>query len=139
MAVKDPRTRAAVVARVYRPEEIYTGPEVGKAPDLLIGYNRGYGASGATVLGKIPKTILTDNEKNWIGDHAMAAELVPGVVLANRKIVAVKPALQDLTATILAEFGISKPPAMTGRSIFESKKELAASNQRSAARRLEGQ
>ncbi len=139
LAVRDPRTRAAVVARVYRPEEIYTGPEVGKAPDLLIGYNRGYGASGATVLGKIPKAILTDNEKNWIGDHAMAAELVPGVVLANRKIVAVKPALQDLTATILAEFGISKPPAMTGRSIFDGNQELAATNQRSAARRLEGQ
>ncbi len=139
LAVKDPQSGAAVVARVYRPEEIYTGPEVHNAPDLLIGYNRGYGASGATVLGKIPKAILEDNVKNWIGDHAMAAELVPGVVLANRRIVAAQPALQDVTATILAEFGISRLPAMTGRSIFESKKELAASNQRSAARSLEGQ
>jgi predicted AlkP superfamily phosphohydrolase/phosphomutase len=120
LAVKDPLTGKTVVARLYRPEEIYTGPEVKSAPDLLVGYNRGYGASGATVLGKIPQAILEDNKKNWIGDHGMAAELVPGVVLANRKIVAATPALEDVTATILAEFGISKLPAMTGRSIFDS-------------------
>ncbi len=120
-AVRDPRTGATVVARVYRPEEIYTGPEIENAPDLIIGYKGGYGASGATVLGKIPKAILEDDEKNWIGDHAMAAELVPGVVLANRKIVVAQPALQDVTATILAEFGISKLPVMTGRPIFEAR------------------
>jgi predicted AlkP superfamily phosphohydrolase/phosphomutase len=120
LAVRDPRSGAAVIARVYRPEEIYSGPEIGNAPDLLIGYNRGYGASGATVLGKIPPAILEDNRKQWIGDHSMAAELVPGLVLANRKIVLPQPALQDLTATLLAEFNIPKLPAMTGRSIFEA-------------------
>jgi len=44
---------------------------------------------------------------------------VPGVLLSNRKISAASPALTDIAPTILSEFGIAKPPAMMGRSVFE--------------------
>jgi len=55
--------------------------------------------------------------------------LVPGVLLSNRKIAAESPALTDIAATILGEFGIAKSP-MLGRSVFASdqavRRELSA-------------
>jgi hypothetical protein len=87
---------------------VYTGPYVKDAPDLIVGYNKGYRASWETVLGKFPKELLRDNTEKWSGDHLIEAELVPGVLLSNKKIKSEKPVLYDLAPTILAEFGIPK-------------------------------
>jgi predicted AlkP superfamily phosphohydrolase/phosphomutase len=43
-----------VVQRLYRPGSTYRGKNVKNAPDLLVGYSRGYRASWQTVLGAIP-------------------------------------------------------------------------------------
>jgi hypothetical protein len=48
----------------------------------------------------------------------MAAELVPGVLLANRKISARQPSLVDLAPTVLSELAGPTAVAMEGRSIF---------------------
>jgi hypothetical protein len=55
----------------------------------------------------------------WSGDHCMAAEEVPGILIANRKLRVSDPRLGDFAATILSLFGIdgSKAPA-SSRSIF---------------------
>ena len=45
LAVSDPETGKPVVARVYRADEIWTGPCVDKAPDLIVGYHRGFRAA----------------------------------------------------------------------------------------------
>jgi len=108
LAVRDPKTGEQVISKVYRAEEVYTGPYVKDAPDLIVGYNKGYRASWETVLGKFPKELLRDNTEKWSGDHLIEAELVPGVLLSNKKIKSEKPVLYDLAPTILAEFGIPK-------------------------------
>ena len=118
MDLRDPHSGEPVIARVYKAAEIYAGPYLEAAPDLIVGYNRGYRGSNKTALGEIPAGILTDNKERWSGDHAMAAELVPGVVFSNKKITAPAPTLSDLTVTILAEFGIQPEPTMKGHSIF---------------------
>ena len=38
-----------------------------------------YRASWQTGLGAVPKDTVEDNTQAWIGDHCMAAHLVPGV------------------------------------------------------------
>jgi predicted AlkP superfamily phosphohydrolase/phosphomutase len=117
---KDPKTNLPVITRVDIANDVYQGPYSQSGPDLLIGYNRGYRAGWKTILGAFPQDVLEDNTNPWSGDHCMDYTLVPGVLLSNRKIAADTPALTDIAPTVLAEFGIAKPKAMMGRSIFES-------------------
>ena len=117
-AVRDPANGMAVIPRVDRARDVYTGQYARTGPDLLVGYNRGYRAGWKTILGGISEDVLEDNENPWSGDHCIDPELVPGVVLSNRKIALAKPALTDIAPTILAIFGIAKDKQMTGQSIF---------------------
>jgi predicted AlkP superfamily phosphohydrolase/phosphomutase len=119
LAIRDPKNGEQVITKVYKAEEVYTGPYVSEAPDLIIGYNRGYRASWETVLGSYPKDELRDNKQKWSGDHLMEADLVPGILLSNKQIKAKNPALYDLAPTILAEFGIPKQEGMIGKNIFD--------------------
>jgi predicted AlkP superfamily phosphohydrolase/phosphomutase len=91
---------------------------VNEAPEIIVGYNRGYRASWATPLGRIPKALIEDNTEKWSGDHCMAPEVIPGILLANRKINNVSPALYDLTPTILNIFGIRKTKEMIGNPLL---------------------
>jgi len=119
LALRDPKNGNKVIHRIYRAEEIYSGGKLENAPDLIIGYNRGYRASWETTIGSLPKQWIEDNLDRWSGDHCMAAELVPGVILSNKKVDAVSPKLYDLAPTILSEFGILKPDVMVGKPIFD--------------------
>lgn len=79
----DPETGESVVRRVFDGEEAYRGPERGDAPDLVIGYERGYRASWQTTLGAIPGSLIEPNRQKWSGDHCIDPALVPGVLFAN--------------------------------------------------------
>jgi len=114
----DPETGERPVLKAFISKDIYQGPHVEEAPDIVIGYNRGYRVSWATPLGSIPKTIVESNTEKWSGDHCMAPEIIPGILLANRKITVDNPALYDLTATVLQLFGIDRPKDMIGKTIF---------------------
>ena len=70
------------------------------------------------MLGGLSKGIIEDNLDRWSGDHCVAADLVPGVLLTNRKLTVDKPALCDITATILGAWGMSGMDGMTGRNLF---------------------
>jgi predicted AlkP superfamily phosphohydrolase/phosphomutase len=114
--------RAPVVLRVDKREEVYHGPQVENAPDLIVGYARGYGASDDTALGALSLSararVVEDNKSLWSGNHLMAPEVVPGVFLTNRKIAPKDPGLVDVTATMLSFFGVPVPAEMRGKSLF---------------------
>lgn len=116
--VKDPETGQNVIVEVYRVDQIYPGADPDIAPDLLVGYNRGYRASWKTVTGKMPFDLLEINNEAWSGDHCVATHLVPGIIVSNRTVRVDDPTLLDLAPTILAEFGIEQPPQMKGRPLF---------------------
>lgn len=118
LAIIDPTTGEQVIAEVYKASDWYSGECVNEAPDLVIGYNRGYRGSWQTALGKVIRSLITDNAKAWSGDHCMAKEVIPGVLFANKRIVYTQPALYDLAPTILGEFGIDKEPDMDGTDLF---------------------
>jgi predicted AlkP superfamily phosphohydrolase/phosphomutase len=120
LTVTDPKSGQRVVTRVDVATEVYQGPYSQSGPDLLVGYNRGYRAGWKTILGGFPPDVLEDNTTAWSGDHCIDYKLVPGVLLSNRKIAADSPALTDIAATILGEFGIAKSGLMMGRSVFTS-------------------
>jgi predicted AlkP superfamily phosphohydrolase/phosphomutase len=117
-AVADPLTGRRAVQRVYRATTVYSGSARALAPDLVIGYARDYRVSWDSVLGKLSDHVFADNTDKWSGDHSMAAEAVPGVLLSNRKVKAAQPSLADLAPTVLAEFGIARASGMEGTSVF---------------------
>jgi len=114
----DPKTGERAVLRAFISKEVYQGPYLDIAPDIVVGFNRGYRISWGSPLGSIEKNIFEDNREKWSGDHMGAPEVMPGIVVTNRKIQHEAPALYDLTATILHIFGIEKPKEMIGRPIF---------------------
>jgi len=119
LAMRDPETGEPVVAKVYRSDQVYTGAHVGAAPDLIIGYHRGYRVSWGTTLGDVAGTILSNNDSAWSADHCIAAEEVPGVIFSNRAITRQSPSLIDLAPTILKAFRVDVPASMAGKSLFE--------------------
>jgi predicted AlkP superfamily phosphohydrolase/phosphomutase len=120
LAVQDPKAKLPVITRVDLASEAYQGSYAREGPDLIVGYNRGYRAGWQTILGAFPPEEIEDNTNPWSGDHCMDYTLVPGVLLSNRKIAALAPALTDIAPTILAEFGIAKAKGMIGRSVFQA-------------------
>ncbi|MEI6971342.1 MAG: alkaline phosphatase family protein [bacterium] len=117
-AVRDPVTGEQVITHAYRGSDIYSGPYAGSAPDVVVGYNRGYRASWDTVLGKYPKEHFADNTDPWSGDHSIDAPHVPGVLLCNRPVKASRPALSDLAPTIMDQFGVEPSDGMTGKPVL---------------------
>jgi predicted AlkP superfamily phosphohydrolase/phosphomutase len=107
-----------VIRGVYRADQVYPGSATALAPDLIVGYSRGYRASWATCLGGVDSEILSDNDKAWSADHCADALEVPGVLFCNRPFRAGSPSLVDLAPSILTEFGLPAPASMTGKSIF---------------------
>ncbi|MBI3863173.1 MAG: alkaline phosphatase family protein [Planctomycetia bacterium] len=117
-AVRDPQTRAAVVARVLRAREVYSGPYAEDGPDLIVAYNDNYRASWDTILGAFPRELISDNTDAWSGDHCVDSQFVPGVLLSSRPLQTEQPAIEDLAPTILTQFGVTVPPEMTGKNLL---------------------
>jgi predicted AlkP superfamily phosphohydrolase/phosphomutase len=109
-----------VIRSVYRSDKVYAGSATALAPDLIVGYRRGYRASWATCQGALTDDALLDNDSAWSADHCADALEVPGVLFCNRALAARDPMLVDLAPSILAEFGLPAPSSMTGKSIFSA-------------------
>ena len=99
---------------------LYTGPYLGNAPDLLIGYNAGYRTSWDCATGMVSGPVFEDNVKAWSGDHCIDPRLVPGVLFCNRAIDDDDPALIDIAPTALKLFGLKPPAHMDGKALFEA-------------------
>ena len=119
LALRDPESGAPVVTRVDRSRDVYHGPETPRAPDLIVGYNRGYRGSDDSALGTVTSDVIVPNLGTWSGDHCIDYRWVPGVIVSNRRLVAHDPTLLDMPVSILAAFGVDKPSAMTGRNVLE--------------------
>jgi predicted AlkP superfamily phosphohydrolase/phosphomutase len=105
------------IRSVYQASDIYQGPYLGSAPDLIIGYAEGYRASWDAATGRVTPTVFEDNRKAWCGDHCVDPPLVPGVLFSNLRMTADNPGIEDLAPTALSLFGIAAPAWMEGRAV----------------------
>lgn len=122
-ALKDPESNEAIVNRVYKREEIYRGPYVTRAPDVLFTTRNGY--ISYSDLSVVPLTSRVDGIQS--GSHrpngifmAFGKGVKKGMI-ENVNIV-------DLTPTILHIMAIPVPSDMDGKvlkEIFEPTSELA--------------
>ncbi|MBI5363140.1 MAG: alkaline phosphatase family protein [Planctomycetes bacterium] len=122
LALEDDGKRA--VLEVLRPDRIHSGPHVDMEGDLLLGLAAGWRVSWKTTRGGIalqtstdredafPRAPFADNTNHWSGDHvSVAAELVSGVFLCNRKVDLPKDgvSLLDVAPTVLGLVGVPVP------------------------------
>jgi len=114
----DGETQRAIHA-MFDARVIYDGPYVDQAPDLIVGYERGYRVSWDCASGVVAGPVIEDNVKAWSGDHCIDPSLVPGVFFCSRPIANADPALIDIAPTALALFGLDAPRHMQGRPLFE--------------------
>ena len=99
-------------------EAAYTGPYVGQAPDLIVGYNRGYRVAWNAATGKCGEHVFADNCKAWSGDHGFHPSLVPGVLFSSIPLHDGDARIIDLAPTILDLMGVDAPPYMDGVSLL---------------------
>jgi predicted AlkP superfamily phosphohydrolase/phosphomutase len=116
-AVVDPANGQNAIKRVYQAPKFYRGPYKDHAPDLIVGYQRGYRVSWEAAIGKTTKEVFHDNTKAWSGDHCVDPSVVPGILFCNRPIQADNPRLLDIGPTILSTFGVAVPEYMDGKAL----------------------
>jgi len=118
LQIRDPQNRKAVVKKVYRTDSM-SGSYADLAPDLILGFARGYRMSGKSAIGKLTDAVLEDNLSAWSGDHCMAAEEVPGILLSNRPLRDGSMHLRDIPVSILEYYDLEPLPEMAGKSIWK--------------------
>ncbi len=120
--LEDPKTGECIFREVFDAAKIFTGPYVFEAPDLFMGYIRGYRNSWDCATGSCPSEIFSDNTKSWSGDHCIDPREVPGVFFSDMEINTDTPNLMDLGPTALKLFGVDVPGNMQGSPLIDEVK-----------------
>lgn len=120
-ALRDELHGVEAVRRVYDANDVYRGPYVGEAPDLIVGFRLGYRVSWSSVTGGLTEDTIEDNTRPWSGDHNFNPPDVPGMLFCNRPIGEAKPRIVDIGPTVLDLFGVDIPGYCDGRSILPAK------------------
>ena len=118
LALRDPRTGEPLVDRVYRREEIYSGPYIDRTPDLIV-QPRGwqYMAFGHADFGsnKLVEPII-----GLSGHHRPDGVLILAGEGVKHGIQVEGASILDLTPTILHALGIDVPQDLDGRVLSEA-------------------
>ncbi len=116
-SVTDPATGRHVIANAYITSDYYSGHLPSFAPDMIIGYARGYRSSWESTMGSYPEDVLTDNLDPWSGTHSIDPGAVPGILLSTVPLALRDPNLMDMGKSIASLFGVPVLPC-GGRNIF---------------------
>jgi predicted AlkP superfamily phosphohydrolase/phosphomutase len=116
--LQDPADSRLAVRRVLPREALYSGTRLDDAPDLLVGFSKGYRVASNSAMGGVGSEVVTDNLRKWSGDHVVDPSLVPGVLFMNRPFNADAPHLSDLAPTILRVLGAPLGPDLEGKALL---------------------
>lgn len=117
-ALVDPKNGQKVISCAYISEDNFSKDFIGRAPDIVLGFDRGYRISDDSALGTLGREMIKDNMNWWSGDHCVDPKKVPASFIANFKIRSQVPDIQDVAPTILKYFGIAAPAQMTGKALI---------------------
>ena len=120
LALRD-QDGSQVLTAVLPASEVFSGDQVSLAPDLQLGFNVGFGASDPSAEGDVTgEAILLNNDSRWSGSHLMDPALVKGTFATRVKhqLSTPDPALEDITATLYQQFGVTPPAGIDGKPLF---------------------
>lgn len=108
LSLKDDTTSETVISRIYRKEELFTGPLVDKAPDLVL-----WGAKGYDLKASITSDeIFSKGPFTGMHTYNDAFLYMRGLDSLNSK-----PHIRDIAPTILKLLDIPVPKEMDGKPI----------------------
>jgi predicted AlkP superfamily phosphohydrolase/phosphomutase len=122
LALRDPEDGQTVVESVWRREEIYLGPALSRAPDLILGW-RDYAYECRHHLGSGSSSVFADTIRlnEVVTTPITGCHRPDGVLLAYGA--GVRPGLihgasvTDVAPTVLHAFGLPVPPEMDGHAL----------------------
>jgi predicted AlkP superfamily phosphohydrolase/phosphomutase len=124
MKVSDPDTGEKLVERVYRKKDLYTGPHVEAAPDLLIGW-KDYSYYTAVTPGRETGPCfggflkIDSSDFEHVGTHRVGGVVVASGPMLARERGTIDAGLIDLAPTMLYALGHPVPRAMDGRVLVD--------------------
>jgi predicted AlkP superfamily phosphohydrolase/phosphomutase len=116
-ALIDPISDNKPIKRIYQAAQVYNGPYKNQAPDLIIGYDRGYRVSWEAANGQTSCDVFHMNTRAWSGDHCVDPSIVPGVLFCSQPLMSDQARLLDIGPTVLDLFGIAVPSHMDGKPL----------------------
>lgn len=116
--MRDSSTGRPVVRRVFALDEQAQAAHPQRAPDMIVGYDRGYRSSDSSAMGKITDQVIEPNEEKWSGDHCMDPATVPGVLFSTVPLRDEPAGLVDMAPTILDYFDVPIPDGLAGQSVL---------------------
>ena len=124
-ALEDPRYPGRpVVLDVVRREDVFHGPRMLEAPDLLVCFNEWYRVSWQTSLGGVPPEVIEDNLDNWSGDHcSYDPSISQGIFFANMPLPQRRRWIGDVGPTALRYLGVEVPGGLDGSPLQEPRPE----------------
>ena len=147
LALRAPVTGAPVVAAVHRREDLFEGPYLERAPDLLLelhldrGYTYNLMPTASAPAGTGSFRRLSSDE--WLGRKGRS---LPGSHRPRGFYAAAGPSvidvgaldmhIADATATWLARMDVAVPPDFAGRVLYEALREVVGSGGPNAVRAL---
>ena len=103
----DPWTKRPAIGHVYLRDQTYEdGGQRAVGPDAILGWTKGTRGSDESALGEVERLVLTDNDKEWSGDHEMDSPSIPGILATSRPLKRPAHNLRELNASLLEEYGI---------------------------------
>jgi len=131
--LKDPKTGASVNVEVYSSRDIYTGPHLDEAPEIIFMLDGGRCEIDAKV-GEERLFVEGAPLTGWKGTHtrdgifiARGPEVRPGFRVE-------KASILDVAPTLLHSFGIPMQDEMDGRVLDEIFKDASGFSERSAVK-----
>ena len=124
LALTDPETGEKVVASVWRPHEIYSGPFTDRAPDLQIDWCYDKPVTGLAYDGRLGTAKSARAAKGFMhkltGAHRRHGVLVTYGPQFKAGAVLDDVGLEDVAPTILHLAGVAVPDDMDGRVVLEA-------------------
>jgi predicted AlkP superfamily phosphohydrolase/phosphomutase len=114
----DPKNGNKVISCAYISEDNFSKNFISRAPDIILGFDRGYRINDKSAIGSLSQEIVSDNMNWWSGDHCVDPKKVPASFISNFKIQRQVPDIRDIAPTILKYFGIATPAQMTGKALI---------------------
>ncbi len=116
--ITDEKTGKKVIHKAYKASEIWHGDALDNAPDIVLGYYPGYRTDWKTAIGGFTVDEITDNEKQWTGDHMVDKKFVPGIFFTNLKINRTNIEQVDIVPTIYNILNIEPSDDFDGESLL---------------------